>query len=100
MVVHDLDVVGVTSVPPKTYSPLVVDADAVLSSPVPGESLQPISGRDPKVLELLCSVQHHELSQCRPLHHRAPGLHPLSPEETVRICVCEAQDRHAPDDNG
>lgn len=100
MVVHDLDIVGVASVPAETHPPLIVDADAVLSSAVAEESLEAVAGGHPQVLEVMRSVQQHQLPQRGPLYHRTPGFHPLSPEETVRICVCEAQGRHAPDGNG
>lgn len=42
MVVGDLDVVGITTLPYETDSPLLVDADAVLTFPAAAKSLQMI----------------------------------------------------------
>jgi len=43
VVINDLDVVGVPVKPHKTHAPLIVDANAVLSSAVAAQSLQPVA---------------------------------------------------------
>jgi hypothetical protein len=45
MVIHDLDIVGILVNPFKAHAPLVVDPDAVLSSPLTTQGLQAIGGR-------------------------------------------------------
>lgn len=57
VIVHNLDVECITILPDKTYSPLIIDANTVLSSPVAPECLQPITGWHPQVLEPDCSMQ-------------------------------------------
>jgi len=42
MIVYDLDVIGVTRLPAKAYPPLVVDANAVLTTSIALERFQPI----------------------------------------------------------
>jgi hypothetical protein len=63
VVVADLDGVGVAALPPKADAPLVVDADAVLASPVAGELLEPVAWRDAEVGERLGGVEDEELPE-------------------------------------
>src|SRR5664279_4400576 len=43
--------------------PLLVDADAVLSSPVPAECFQSVAGRHSEVVQRFGGIQHHQLPQ-------------------------------------
>jgi hypothetical protein len=45
VIINYLYVVGITVVPTKTESPLVVDANAVLALSVGSQEFQPVSGR-------------------------------------------------------
>src|SRR5664280_820520 len=63
VVVHDLDVGGSGVGPDEADPPLLVDADAVLSGPVPAECFQPVARRHSQVVERFGSVQHHQLPQ-------------------------------------
>jgi hypothetical protein len=51
MIVDDLHIVHVTVPPVKAYPPLIVHADAVLSSTVAGESFQTVPWRKTKILQ-------------------------------------------------
>jgi len=62
MIVDDLDLVGVAIAPYKTDPPLVVDPYAVLALTIAGQLLEPVSGRNPEVLQRLRVVQHRELA--------------------------------------
>ena len=62
MVVNDFDIVGIAVVPIETYSPLIVDPNAVEVSTVALQSLQAVAGRDSKVVEVLCVANDHQLS--------------------------------------
>ena len=53
MVIHDLDVVGILVHPFQADAPLVVDPDAVLSSPLTTQGLQTIGGRRQHIAEIL-----------------------------------------------
>jgi hypothetical protein len=47
MVIRNLDIEGVSGIPPKAYAPLIVDSHAVLSRTLSGELLQAVAGRCP-----------------------------------------------------
>jgi len=51
VIVDDLYVVRIGSEPAEADAPLIVDSDAVLASPVPGEFLEAIRGRNAEVEE-------------------------------------------------
>ena len=62
MVVNDFDIVGIAVVPIETYSPLIVDPNAVEVSTVTLQSLQAVTGRYSKVVEILCVLDDHQFS--------------------------------------
>ena len=62
MVVHDLDIVCVPGSPPKTDTPLVVHANAVLAGTIATEFLQTIPRWNSKVFQGLCGVEGYEFS--------------------------------------
>jgi hypothetical protein len=45
MVIHNLHLVRMATFPPEADAPLVVDSNAVLTSPLSLEGLQPVPGR-------------------------------------------------------
>ena len=55
------DFVGMTILPNKTHSPLVVDPNAVLPLPICSESFQTIAGRHPQVVQVRSSVDLDQL---------------------------------------
>jgi hypothetical protein len=67
MIVHDLDVVRVGILPPKTDSPLIVDANAVLPGAIAFQLFQTIAGRAPQVVKRLGRIDEDELAQHRTL---------------------------------
>jgi hypothetical protein len=52
MVVHNLHIFGPGGCPFETDAPLVVDANGMLPSTIPLQSLQVVSGWRPKVIQL------------------------------------------------
>jgi len=50
VIVCDLDIVGITIDEPEADAPLVVDRDGVLSLPVLPKLVEPIAGRNLKVI--------------------------------------------------
>ena len=58
MVVDDCDVPSAVVSPAKTDSPLVIDADAVLSTPATAELLQSVAWRHTQVVQVLRAVEH------------------------------------------
>ena len=88
MIVHDLDVQGPLSCPGKTYSVLIVDADTVLSHSITSKRFQPITGRDPQIIEFFGSVEHRKLSHRNNLNiHKA--LDTFTAKQPFRINALE-----------
>jgi hypothetical protein len=52
VVVDDLHVLGVAILPDETDPVLIVDPDAVLTTPVPGQRFQPIAGKRRQIANL------------------------------------------------
>jgi hypothetical protein len=51
MVINNFKVERIAITPDEAQSPLVIDADAVLSGPVPGQRLQVVGRRLPEILQ-------------------------------------------------
>ena len=62
MVVNDLNVVGIAASPQETYTPLIIDADAVLTLAVGLQCFQTISWRNHQILQGASTVQVKQLS--------------------------------------
>jgi len=56
VIVHDLHIVGVPVVPDETDPVLIVDANAVLATPVARERLEPVARKHRQVAELSSRV--------------------------------------------
>ena len=63
MVVGDFYLVGLAAFPVEAKSVLVVDADAMLALPVSFKRLQPVSWRDPQVIERGGGLELGEFTQ-------------------------------------
>jgi hypothetical protein len=73
VIVHDLGIPRRSLAPLKAYPPLIVDANAVLSTPVAMQSFEPITRRHPQIIE---AAEHIRAMQRAPrLEHAAeyPG---------------------------
>jgi len=68
MVVHDLNVKGIRTVPAEADAPLVVDADAVLARSAAFQRLQPVARGHRYVSQANGSMQLEELAPARPLY--------------------------------
>ena len=62
MIVDDLDVMRVLTIPTKANAPLVIDSDAMLSLAIPRKGLQPVSWEDPQVAQFPDLIELNELS--------------------------------------
>jgi len=92
VIVDDLDVVCVGSEPSETDAPLIVDSDAVLASPVSGEFLKAIRGRDAKVEEAGRGIKHDEFAKGNALKFRRHSANPLPFEKALGVGVAKAAD--------
>ena len=57
MIVHNLDIKGMSIVPSETDAPLVVDANAVLSGASALQSLKPVSPNGSQVIQINGSMK-------------------------------------------
>ncbi len=62
MIITNLDVKCVTIFKAKADAPLIIDPDRVLSIKITLQPFQAIARRHPQIIELMCSVQGHELA--------------------------------------
>jgi hypothetical protein len=62
MVIDNFNVVRIAITPDEAQPPLVIDADAVLSGPVPGQRLQVVGRRLPEILQPGCRSQRAQLA--------------------------------------
>lgn len=60
MIVHDLDLIGISTAPHKTDAVLLVDPDAVLPSAVTAQLFKPVSRRGSQVDQVSSRVQHQQ----------------------------------------
>jgi hypothetical protein len=90
MVVHNLDVMCLSRLPPKAEPPLIVNADAVLAGSIPSQLLQSVARRTSEIVRRLGSVQDHELAQGGPLNRQRPSAHPLALEDPLGVLIPEA----------
>jgi hypothetical protein len=112
MVVRDFHVVGVAAAPAKADAPLLVDANAVLTSPAAGEFLQPVTGRGPQITKIGSGIQYQQLAKCGTLKVFRPASNPLplvelpgppvpkTPDHGRMITARVTSDKFAPGDGG
>jgi hypothetical protein len=89
VVVHDLDVQGVSLLPTKADPPLLVHSDAVLTATLSREALQSIPGGRAQILQRLCGVDHEELAQGVARYGVSEPTCALPPEHFLRVLVAE-----------
>jgi hypothetical protein len=87
MKIHNFDLMGVTVAPHKTDPPLIIDADAVLTSTIAMEHFQPLAGRRTQVRQLDRGIEHVELPQGRALDIRPEPFDPPPPIQGFRQVV-------------
>jgi hypothetical protein len=73
-VVDEFDIFCTSISPHEAEPPLRVHADAVLTTTVAHQSLEPIPRRDPQIFELLRGVDEFEFPQDCPLHRSFDAL--------------------------
>src|SRR5271168_503415 len=73
VIIPDLHVVSVSIAPNETNTPLVVDADTVLSRAVTLQRMKPVSRRKIQIHQTFGRVQHQKLAP-----RRLPNVHELT----------------------
>jgi len=92
MVVHYLNVKGVSLFPLEANSPLLVYANAVLTAPVAGELLQAIARRKSQVLKRGRGIDDKQFTKCSLLHGARPFAHRLTLEQSPGVLIAKAPD--------
>jgi hypothetical protein len=72
MVIHYFNIVCVAALKPETQTPLVIDPNAPLSSPIASQFLQAVARWVTQVIGAYRSIQQHELTQCQSLEADRP----------------------------
>ena len=88
MVVHNLNVIGATVTPPKADAPLVVDANTVLTSPLPLECFKQIARRYTKIVQPRSDVNLEELAP-RGIGNVGKALNQAVVKEGLGVSVAE-----------
>lgn len=89
MIIHDFDVQGIPRVPLEANTPLVVDANTVLSAPIAAQSFQAICWRHAQILQCLRPIQHTQLAQRDLLNVGGQSARPLAVENFLRLWILE-----------
>jgi hypothetical protein len=92
VIVNDLDIFGAAISPDKAHAPLVVDADAPLSSAVTFQPLEPISGRHPQSVNGNGRIQHGKLTLRHAHNIRGKASGGLPIPDRLRRAPFEAPD--------
>src|SRR5215467_13051727 len=91
VVIGDLNFVSVTLAPRKANTPLIVDADAILTVAIAFQSLQPVSRQGGKSSQIRRCVQHVQLAKRLPFDGLEPP-HWFSAKEALGIGATEGAD--------
>jgi len=68
MIVNYFNVQRIAIFPAKADSPLIVDPYTVLPLAAAFQGFKTVSGRNPKILQLDCTVQIKQLASCNPFN--------------------------------
>ena len=92
MVVHDLDVPSISVTPYETNSPLIVDANAVLSLPVTTKPFQTVARRHTQIGKLFGCIDDKKLLASAALNLRRETTYGEACEDRSRTSVAKAPD--------
>src|SRR5271165_1357998 len=91
VVIHYLNIVGVSIAPNKADAVLVVDANGMLSFAITPQLLQVVAGWHAKVLNCERSIQDHQFSSCNFTKIGRNAAAPACSPERFSIVVSEAR---------
>ena len=87
MIIHDLNVVGVTVLPPKADTPPIIDPNAVLPSAVTRQLLEPVAGRESQVFYCFGGIENEQLSQGGAIETSRPSPNDLAAKESFSVPI-------------
>ncbi len=91
MVIHNLDLIGVTFEPDKTNAPLFINANAALPLPIALQCFQSVPGQRRECPDVRRSVQQVQLPQGSPLDS-LEAAHRFPLEKTFGIRAAKGTD--------
>ena len=92
MIVSDLNVVGMATLPYETDSPLFIDSNAMLAQPIALQFLKAVSWWNTQFLDVYRRIQHQELSFGTPAYGNRKTARSSSPEDILGLMISEAFD--------
>ena len=92
MIVRDFDIERIAIGEPEADAPLIIDPNAVLSSTIAFELLQPVAGWRPKIFTGLGRIDDHERPEHGAVQVAGESAHRFAAEQPLGIPVAEALD--------
>ena len=90
MIINNLNIVCILFLPFETDSPLIVNANAMLSLSLPEQCFKLVSRRQSQVLDRRTPIQHPELSKCGLLNIVRQLFRKLTMKYLLRFTTLEA----------
>src|SRR4051794_2719297 len=95
VVIDDLHVQRIPSLPAEADAPLVIDPDAPLPLAVAGQALQPIRGRHSEIFDPDRTVQHPKLAQSHLLNVLRQAARATEPKNSFGLAASERSNHRA-----
>ena len=100
MVVDNLNIVSISFCPGEADAPLVIDSNAVLARAIAREPFQAIAWGHPKIIQVLGSVEHGELSLGNALQVSRELARMPSTKDPLSLAVAKAANHAAESSSG
>lgn len=92
MIVRYLDIVCISFKPAEADTPLVVDADAMLTSAIANEAFQPICRRDAQIVQAFRDIELNQLTPSQAMQFRRETTYELALKDPLSVLVTEGSD--------
>ena len=89
MIIDNFHVFGISANPTKTYAPLVINADAVLTLAVASELLESVCWWNSKIEQASGSIEYEKFAQCHPLKIGWKLSNPFTFEEALSLAIAK-----------
>lgn len=78
MIIDYFDMMRIAGAPNKTYSPLIVNSDAMPTGAFSGQGLKPIARRNPQRIQLNGGIKHPKLAERNALNTPRMGVQQIT----------------------
>ena len=95
MIVRHFDIMGVAFLPAEADAPLVIDVNAMLAKAIAGQSSQPISGRNPQIIQALSDIELYQLAPRQAVQFEGKVAQELALKEPRGVLVAKGPDHEA-----